>query len=396
MFISRIRQILFATSLGLLAQAGLAADGDSDEARLRTSDTLTMRKALDESQRALLRLESRVGQSIIDDRALISDLFSRIERMAGTIKDLHKILGAMPVGAPCKPAAPCPAAPAAAAPADGGLPAGLGDLPWLQIAGGAGILALLALWFRQRRRGTDTGDDLGTPTLTPAQPIRPASPPAAEPVAAKPALPKPAKAAPAVPVAPHTPPAAAKPAVAEVPRTPEASATPRPAAAQPSIHYTPPPMQAATAPAEAKGEGDMSLELADVMLSMGLTEGAVQTLSDHISQNPRQALFHWLKLLDIYRKSGMKVDFDKASAEIQQHFNMAPPDWREDSLGQETKVQSLEDYAHISSRMQELWPRRSCAEYLNRLLEDNRGGTRTGFPQPVIEEILLLLSMLKD
>lgn len=375
MFISRIQPILVAASVGLLAQPGLAADGDSDEARLRTSETLTMRKALDESQRALLRLESRVGQSIIDDRALIDDLFSRIERMAGTITDLHKILGAMPVGVPCKPAAPCPTTPVAVAAADSGVPAGLGDLPWLHIAGGAGILALLALWFRQRRRVTDTGDDLGTPAPTPAQPIKPPLPQsAAEPVAAK---------------------QLAKPAKAAGSRTPEAPATPTPAAAQPSIDYAP-PAQAATAPTEAKGEGDMSLELADVMLSMGLTEGAVQTLSDHIRQNPRQALFHWLKLLDIYRRSGLRADFDKASAEIQQHFNMAPPDWREDSGGQEAKIQSLEDYAHISGRMQELWPRRSCAEYLNRLLEDNRGGTRTGFPQPVIEEILLLLSMLKD
>ena len=32
------------------------------------------------------------------------------------------------------------------------------------------------------------------------------------------------------------------------------------------------------------------------------------------------------------------------------------------------------------------------ADYLTQLLDDNRGGTRIGFPQPVIEEILLLLA----
>ena len=73
---------------------------------------------------------------------------------------------------------------------------------------------------------------------------------------------------------------------------------------------------------------------------------------------------------------------------------MAPPDW--DPAGTDTKSPDLESYAHIISRVQELWPRRSCAEYLNRLLEDNRGGTRSGFPQPVVEEILLLVALLKD
>jgi hypothetical protein len=42
-----------------------------------------------------------------------------------------------------------------------------------------------------------------------------------------------------------------------------------------------------------------------------------------------------------------------------------------------------------------LWPRRSCAQYLSRLIEDNRGGTRSGFPQPVVEEILFLLDLLR-
>jgi hypothetical protein len=363
------RNVALTLGLALACQLGLAAD----QSALRVSQTLTMKKALDESERTLLRLESRVGQTLIDDRALINDLLARLERMAVTVTDVHKLLTAMPATQPCKPVvATCPTAPSSTA---GTFLDDLSDLPWLPIAGGAGILVLLGLWFRHRSRSrqTDFGEMTVMPTSTPAS--KPAAPTPAKPALTKP-LPTHAKPATAVGAAPAP---IIKPKPAETPAQ-QAVATPIPPEAKP----------------KGKGEADLSLELADVMLSMGLTDGAAQTLSDHIRQHPRQALYHWLKLLEIYRQSGRKAEFDKAAAELQQHFNVAPPEWQEAPQATAVTIESIEEYAHISGRMQELWPRRSCAEYLNRLLEDNRGGTRAGFPQPVIEEILLLLAMLKD
>jgi hypothetical protein len=38
---------------------------------------------------------------------------------------------------------------------------------------------------------------------------------------------------------------------------------------------------------------------------------------------------------------------------------------------------------------------RNASDYLRHLLEDNREGSRAGFPQPVAEEILLLIEILK-
>jgi hypothetical protein len=138
------------------------------------------------------------------------------------------------------------------------------------------------------------------------------------------------------------------------------------------------------------------LELAELMLSMRLTGSAAQTLENHIRAHPRQALIHWLKLLEVYRRSGQQKDFEASALQLQQHFNIAPPDWQPDAEPVPAlRLPSLENYVHISSRIQELWPRRSCAEYLGRLLEDNRGGTRTGFPQNVAEEILFLLTLLR-
>ena len=43
-----------------------------------------------------------------------------------------------------------------------------------------------------------------------------------------------------------------------------------------------------------------------------------------------------------------------------------------------------------------LWPQPgACIDYLRQLLEDNRDGMRNGFPQPVAEEIILLVAILK-
>lgn len=145
---------------------------------------------------------------------------------------------------------------------------------------------------------------------------------------------------------------------------------------------------------DSVSNADLAIELADVMLSMGLASGAAQTLEEHIRQHPRQALVHWLKLLDVYRRSGQQTDYEAAAKELQQHFNIAAPDWQA-VMDPAIRAPSLEHYLHISHRIQELWPRKSCTEYLTRLLEDNRGGTRTGFPQQVIEEILVLLAILR-
>ncbi|MBK6676737.1 MAG: hypothetical protein IPJ52_15765 [Rhodocyclaceae bacterium] len=332
---------------------------------------------------ALTKLESRAAQSKAGETAVIDEVLARVQRMNATVAELHTIIEAIPAQrcpqAPepvvCPPAAiASPTVPPAIAPAP--KPAAktkvaedsLADVPWQAIAAGLAVLALLGLLWRQRRQKRATNESI--PVTQPSLP---------------PSLTKPATAERKV-SAGATPPAPAAAPLA----TPVGISSPPP----PTVAETQPSPAAEVADNTGAADADLSLELAEVMLSMGLTDGAAQTLTDHIRAHPRQALFHWLKLLDIYRKSGMKNDFEKSAQEIQQHFNMAPPDW--EPIDTDARPPGLESYAHIISRVQELWPRRSCAEYLNRLLEDNRGGTRTGFPQPVVEEILLLVALLKE
>lgn len=149
----------------------------------------------------------------------------------------------------------------------------------------------------------------------------------------------------------------------------------------------PPPSLAAATPAA----GDQALELAEIMLSMGLGHGATQTLADKIRAEPKQALRHWLRLLEIYRRNGQQEEFERSSEDLRLHFNVRPEDWH----AQPGAPLTLENFPHIAKRLTELWGRPDCLVYMQSLLDDNRGGARSGFPQAIAEELLLLTAVMR-
>ena len=134
-----------------------------------------------------------------------------------------------------------------------------------------------------------------------------------------------------------------------------------------------------------------AIELANIMTSMGLAESAAQTLVEHIRENPRQSLHHWLKLLDLHRLNGNRDEFERSTEEMRQYFNVRADDW--DRTPSATPRSSLENYTHIRAKLVEVWRQPECVEFLQSLMMDNREGTRTGFPLPVAEEILLLIAI---
>lgn len=177
--------------------------------------------------------------------------------------------------------------------------------------------------------------------------------------------------------------------------SPPAPAPSFPAAAPPApgAAVTPPPARgsfmvepAASDPAAA------AIELADIMVSMGLAESAAQTLVEHIRDNPRQSLHHWLKLLELHRLNGNRQGFDDSVEELRQHFNIEAPDW--DWAATAGARDSVEAYPHLRAHLIRHWRQPDCAAFLQTLLLDNREGTRAGFPLAVAEEILLLIAIL--
>ena len=137
-----------------------------------------------------------------------------------------------------------------------------------------------------------------------------------------------------------------------------------------------------------------TLQLAEIMLSMGLEQGAAQALVEYTEANPRHALYHWLKLLGIYRKRGLHKEFAETAEKLRQNFNIQAEDWAKPSSGE---APSLEKFSRVAEHVQKIWLQPAeCIDYLRRLLEDNRDGERAGFPLSVAEEMLLLIEILRQ
>jgi pilus assembly protein FimV len=334
------------------------------------------------------------GASVITEDALhawfkeqdkvLDEILVRLSRIESLVADIHQLLIRLPDYGQTTSAPPpvvalsAPAAqPAASAPAPAfdPTPAPVAEAKpgfldkWLPQLAGAGLLALLLFWWSRRRASRQMpapdefpeknlgGDNHASTLESHATEEQPAHVLVTAPVAAK----------------------------------PTADLLPKVALPAPDTEATVRSAPAFTTPAPSS-QSDQALELAEIMLAMGLGSGAAQTLAEQIQNEPKQALRHWLKLLEIYRKNGQQEEFERSAEELRQHFNVQPEDWK---AGAET-YRGLESFPHIAKRLTDLWRKPDCLIYMQNLLDDNRGGARAGFPQTVAEELLLLTGMLKS
>lgn len=135
------------------------------------------------------------------------------------------------------------------------------------------------------------------------------------------------------------------------------------------------------------------LELAEIMMSFGRAEGAAQALSEFLRDYPKESLIPWLKLLDLYHTSGQRGEYDDLAPKLNRAFNAKVPDW--EHFNGPIASESVEQFGHIIARIKACWPTQDCLDYLTELLRDNRAGARIGFPLGVIDDILLLRSVLE-
>lgn len=164
---------------------------------------------------------------------------------------------------------------------------------------------------------------------------------------------------------------------------------------------SPPKLAATSTPvAEDPAAANPVMELAEIMLSFGRMQGAAQTLQEYIDANPNEALQPWVKLLDIYRSAEMRGEFETLAKRFNHNFNVEVQPWDPSVVKPSTdeaavqKAYSLEDIPHIRDQITSLWGQPACLDYLHQLLHDNRGGQRSGFTLPVVQEILLLIDVL--
>jgi hypothetical protein len=143
------------------------------------------------------------------------------------------------------------------------------------------------------------------------------------------------------------------------------------------------------------GEIDSIVEEAKVFVALGRSERAIEVLEEYISAHPRASANPWLYLLDFYRSVNRPEDFTVLAKRFHQAFNVIAPQWESSDQKMMVVPCSLSEFPHILSRLCDSWGTLDAQDFLNHLLQDNRGGERQGFSMEVLQEILLLLAILE-
>ncbi|AXS80729.1 FimV family protein [Dechloromonas sp. HYN0024] len=176
--------------------------------------------------------------------------------------------------------------------------------------------------------------------------------------------------------------------------------TPMPAATPPMPVQ--PRQEESLAPASEPGIVDITIEdeysvieLAEIMLAFGRVRGAADTLAEYVDENLPKSIQPWSMLLDLYRRGGMRQEFEALAEKMHSRFNASIPVWS-DSSTPISGLKDLEDYPHIVQQTSSQWGTQACLDYLLGLISDTRAGQRNGFPLEVVEEIVLLMRILEQ
>lgn len=131
---------------------------------------------------------------------------------------------------------------------------------------------------------------------------------------------------------------------------------------------------------------------AEFFLVLGQDESAIEVLEGYIRTTSASSPMPFLKLLEIYRRQGMRTDYERTRMNFNLRFNAHAPLWDADpSHGHE-----LKDYPGIIERLQALWSDPDQAlEVLERSLMRQDAESYT-FDLPAYRELLFLYAILRD
>jgi hypothetical protein len=182
------------------------------------------------------------------------------------------------------------------------------------------------------------------------------------------------KSAPPAPAAPVEPPAAQSPAV--VAASPSAPLTP----AKPVLR-------------EVSVEELIDLEQqAEFFMVLGQDDAAIDLLQGHIDSTEGSSPLPYLKLLEIYQRTGDREAYERIREQFNAQFNAYAPAWEADL--QQGHV--LADYVGVVERLQALWdaPDRAMEVLQATLLR--RDPDADTFDLPAYRELLFLYSVARD
>ncbi|MBE0547615.1 MAG: hypothetical protein IH627_08170 [Rubrivivax sp.] len=130
---------------------------------------------------------------------------------------------------------------------------------------------------------------------------------------------------------------------------------------------------------------------AEFFVVLGQEEAAIDLLVQHLRDTGGGSPLPYLKLLEIQHRRGDRDAYERTRARFNHRFNAYAPEW-----GQDMRAgRSLEDYAGVLPRLQQVWPRPldAMAE-LEALLFRKSGGEL--FDLPAYREVLFLYALARD
>ncbi len=130
---------------------------------------------------------------------------------------------------------------------------------------------------------------------------------------------------------------------------------------------------------------------AEFFTVLGQDDAAIDLLVDHLRQTGGGSPLPYLKLLEIYHRRGDHEHYDRMRTRFNQRFNAFAPEWGVDLQG----GRSLEDYAGVLPRLQQVWdrPLDAMAELEVLLFRKSRGEL---FDLPAYRDVLFLYSLARD
>lgn len=152
------------------------------------------------------------------------------------------------------------------------------------------------------------------------------------------------------------------------------------------------------AQAEQGAPRDVSIEelidleqQAEFFVVLGQDEAAVDLLVEHLRTTGGGSPLPYLKLLEIHHRLGDRAAYERTRTRFNHRFNAFAPEWGEDLHG----GRSLEDYAGVVPRLQQVWnrPLDAMAELEALLFRKSRGEL---FELPAYREVLFLYSLARD
>jgi hypothetical protein len=169
----------------------------------------------------------------------------------------------------------------------------------------------------------------------------------------------------------------------------------------PKVERTPLPESYAFTPFSAPhaanqlGVSDLAqaTEKASVFVTLGRPEQAIDVLRDHIDHEPKPSPMAWLMLVDLYRKTNRRAEFDDVAERFHKLFNAETPRWGQESGRVD---EGLAAFPRLVGLIRKGWPHTEALGYIENLLYDNRGGARVGFSLPAFRDLLLLHGILEE